>query len=146
MQNKENIKHRRVITQIGSLPYDDVDKAVNYSLQHDIPFLPELLNLGEAAMEYINNPGKMSCLDEFSRRTRGVDIVKAQCIGPATLVLTGKYDADEAVKRVYEHIEAIIGKLKAKNIILFLDEPALNQAGFNRKKSPQLCCDWVKAI
>ena len=30
---------RQMITQIGSLPYDDVERAVEYSLQHDIPFL-----------------------------------------------------------------------------------------------------------
>jgi len=44
-----------IITQIGSLPFTDVDAAVNYSLQHDIPFLPELTAMGDWMTEYINN-------------------------------------------------------------------------------------------
>ena len=32
-------KANLMITQIGSLPFTDVDAAVIYSLQHDIPFL-----------------------------------------------------------------------------------------------------------
>ena len=42
---------RKIVTQVGSLPYDDVDKAVEYSLRHDIPFLPELPKLGDAMLE-----------------------------------------------------------------------------------------------
>ena len=30
----------RLTTQIGALPFVDVDRAVAYSLEHDIPFLP----------------------------------------------------------------------------------------------------------
>ncbi len=34
-----NLK-RKIITQVGSLPYDNTDESVEYSLKHDIPFLP----------------------------------------------------------------------------------------------------------
>lgn len=54
-----------ITTQIGSLPFTDVDAAVSYSLQHDIPFLPELTALGDGMTEYIKNPGKLSCLEAF---------------------------------------------------------------------------------
>ena len=47
---------RKIVTQVGSLPYDDVDKAVEYSLLHDIPFLPELPKLGDAMLDYIEKP------------------------------------------------------------------------------------------
>ena len=121
---------REIITQVGSLPYDDVDKAVEYSLRHDIPFLPELPMLGDAMMDYIKQPGSMSCLETFKRKVAGFHVVKIQCVGPATLILGG-YDQDEAFSRVYQHIDAIINGLDAGNVILFLDEPALGQVGFD---------------
>jgi hypothetical protein len=130
MQDEKNRGNQRVITQIGSLPYDNVRDAVDYSMQHDIPFLPELPLLGDAMLEYIKRPGTMSCLEEFSKRIRGRDVVKIQCIGPATLILGG-YSESEAFERAYAHIDSIIGKLEAKEVILFLDEPALGHAGFD---------------
>jgi hypothetical protein len=121
---------RKIVTQIGSLPYDDVDKAIEFSLGHDIPFLPELPKLGDAMLEYIKKPGRMSCLDAFKRKVDGFETVKVQCIGPATLVLSG-YSEDDAVARAYEHISAILDGLNVGEIILFLDEPALGHAGFD---------------
>jgi hypothetical protein len=123
-------KENGIVTQIGSLPYDDVQKAVEFSLRHDIPFLPELPKLGDAMMDYIKNPGSLSCLDTFKRKAEGKPVVKVQCIGPATLILAG-YSEDEAISRTCQHIEAVLDGLNAGTIILFLDEPALGQAGFN---------------
>lgn len=119
-----------MITQIGSLPYRDVGLAVEYSLKHDIPFLPELPNLGDSMFEYIKKPGKLSCLDEFKKHK--YKTVKIQCVGPATLMLSG-YDENDAVLRIYEHIQGIMDGLKAKEVILFLDEPALGYSGSNFK-------------
>ena len=115
------------ITQIGSLPLRDPVKAVEYSLRHDIPFLPELPALGDAMLSYIKHPGKLSCLSEFKKHA--FEVVKIQAIGPATLILSG-YDPDEALLRIYHHVEAILEGLRAEEVILFLDEPALGQAGF----------------
>jgi len=119
---------RKVITQAGSLPYKSAVWAVRYSLLHDIPFLPELPKRGDAMLDYIKNPGKLSCLDEFKKHR--FSTVKIQCVGPATLVMAG-YREDEALERIYEHISEIINDLKAEEIVLFLDEPALGQAGFD---------------
>jgi hypothetical protein len=124
------MRNEGVVTQIGSLPHDDVEKAVEYSLRHEIPFLPELPKLGDAMMEYIKNPGRLSCLDTFKRKVEGRKTVKIQCIGPATLILAG-YSEDEAITRTCQHVDAVLDGLKADNIILFLDEPALGQAGFD---------------
>lgn len=118
----------RITTQIGSLPFDDVETAIAYSLEHDIPFLPELTALGDAMMEYIKSPGALSCLDSFKKHR--FDIVKVQCIGPATLIQSG-FEEDDAVSRVYAHVEAIVDGLEADQIILFLDEPALGYVGFD---------------
>ncbi|UCB57761.1 MAG: hypothetical protein JSV30_04055 [Candidatus Omnitrophota bacterium] len=122
---------RKIITQIGSLPYEDVDEAVEYSLKHDIPFLPELPRKGDAMLNYIKHPGRLSCLEEFKKHQ--FDTVKIQCVGPATLMLSG-YKEDEAVRRICEHITAIIDGLNAKETILFLDEPALGQSGVDFKE------------
>jgi hypothetical protein len=124
---------KQIVTQIGSLPYDDVDQAVEYSLQHDIPFLPELPKLGDSMLDYIKNPGNMSCLETFKQKTQDCDTVKVQCVGPATLILSG-YSEDDAIARACQHIEALLTDLKAPNVILFLDEPALGQAGFDYKQ------------
>lgn len=122
---------RKIITQIGSLPYEDIGEAVEYSLKHDIPFLPELPKKGDLMLNYIKNPGRLSCLNEFKKHK--YTTVKIQCIGPATLILN-RYSKDEAVKRTYEHISKIIDGLKAEEILLFLDEPALEQVGFNYRE------------
>ena len=118
----------KIITQIGSLPYKDVKRAVEYSLEHDIPFLPELPQMGDGIMEYIKNPGQLSCLEEFKKNT--FEIAKIQCVGPVTLVTSG-YQPAEAIDKIYNHILHLLTGLKAEKVILFLDEPALGQAGFD---------------
>lgn len=115
-----------VITQIGSLPFEDAKEAVEYSLKHDIPFLPELPKKGDAMLEYIKHPGRLSCLAEFKKHA--FRKVKIQCIGPATLMLSG-YKEDEVIAKIYAHIAAVLKGLEAEEIILFLDEPALGHSG-----------------
>ena len=122
------VQRKKVITQIGSLPLRDPKAAVKYSLRHDIPFLPELPLLGDAMLSYIKDPGHLSTLAEFKKHR--FDSVKVQVIGPATLILSG-YDPDETLLRIYRHVEAIMEGLRAEEVILFLDEPALGQAGFD---------------
>jgi len=101
---------------------------VAYSLRHEIPFLPELPLLGDSMLSYIKNPGHLSTLRAFQRHR--FTTVKVQALGPATLILSG-YGEDEALLRIYRHIEAILDGLVADEVILFLDEPALGQAGFD---------------
>jgi len=124
---------KQIVTQIGSLPYDDVEQAVEYSLRHDIPFLPELPKLGDAMLDYIKSPGKLSCLETFKQKVEGFETVKIQCVGPATLLLSG-YSEDEAIARACQHIDAIVNGLNVGAIILFLDEPALGQTGFDYQR------------
>ncbi|MFH1245478.1 MAG: hypothetical protein V1662_03255 [Candidatus Omnitrophota bacterium] len=120
------MRNRKIITQIGSLPFTDAGEAVAYSLKHDIPFLPELPKNGDSMLNYIKQPGTLSCLEEFKRHK--YDTAKIQCVGPATLLFSG-YSPDEAVRRAYEHISAVMKGLDAREVILFLDEPALGQSG-----------------
>jgi hypothetical protein len=125
------MRNRKIITQIGSLPLEDTGEAVAYSLKHDIPFLPELPKRGDAMLNYIKDPGNLSCLAEFKKHK--FETVKLQCVGPSTLILSG-YSEDEAVQRPLEHITAMMDGLEAGEVILFLDEPALGQAGFDYRK------------
>ncbi len=127
---QDRIKDRKIITQIGSLPYDNVKDAVEYSLRHGIPFLPELPKLGEYMLDYIKKPGTLACLDEFKRHN--FQDVKIQCIGPATLIRNG-YEEGEAIERTRSHISAILKGLKSKTTILFLDEPSCG-ASFYQKR------------
>jgi len=121
----------KCITQIGSLPFTDVEQTVAYSLRHDIPFLPELTALGDAMLDYIKKPGHLSCLEAFKRRR--FETVKVQCIGPATVIQSG-YEEDDAISRIYQHVEQILDGLEAEEIILFLDEPALGYVGFDYQR------------
>ncbi|MFA5986647.1 MAG: hypothetical protein WC819_04855 [Parcubacteria group bacterium] len=118
----------KVITQIGSLPHMNVSEAVSYSLLHEIPFFPELPILGDSMLNYAKNPGKMSCLEEFKKHR--FSRVKIQCIGPAILITTGCGE-NEALEVICNHITTIMDGLYADEVILFLDEPALGQAGFD---------------
>lgn len=116
-----------VVTQIGSLPYDNIEKAIEYSMKHDIPFLPELPKLGDAMMEYIKNPGSLSCLEEFAKRR--FKRVKIQCVGPATLIQAGHEESE--LWRPEAHIHKLFEKINAEEVILFLDEPFLGHASTN---------------
>lgn len=119
----------KVITQIGSLPFDNMEDAVNYSLRHDIPFLPELPMIkGDSMIEYVNNPGNLACSDLFKSKT--YDIVKIQAIGPITLMQRG-YNEDDAISIPYNHIAGLLNGLNAREVILFLDEPAAGYSGID---------------
>lgn len=127
-----------IVTQIGSLPFDSVETAVEYSLGHGIPFLPELPKLGESMREYIQKPGTLSCLSEFKKHS--YDTVKVQCVGPVTLGLMEfedengrewQYNDEEAKLQIATHLTTALDGLNAGEIIVFLDEPALGNSGKN---------------
>ncbi len=111
----------KVVTQIGSLPFDNVEDAVNYSMRHDIPFLPELPKIkGDSMTEYIHNPGNLACSELFKRNH--YDIAKIQAVGPITLMQQG-YNDDEAMSIPYNHIEGMLNGLNAREIYFFLTSP-----------------------
>lgn len=97
---------------------------MRYSLKYDIPFLPELILLGESMFEYIQDPGTLKSLDLFKEavKRQNIEKVKIQCVGPATLL--SKYSTDEAITRIYTYVSNIMDGLDAETI-LFLDEPSL---------------------
>jgi hypothetical protein len=114
----------KIITQIGSLPYENPMAAMIYSWRHDIPFLPELTYRNELMLEYIKNPGELSCLKYF--KDKKYEIVKVQCVGPATLMHWG-YSEKDALTRAHEHISKILDGLESERTIVFLDDPAMEE-------------------
>jgi hypothetical protein len=132
-------------TGIGSLPFSSIREAVEYSLRHDIPFLPELPLRGDSMLDYIKNPGHLSCLEEFAQATSGAELIKLQCIGPATLISAG-YPEDEAIQRCYDHISALLALVQADSTILFLDEPSVGHVGFDYLPMWQALFDSFQVI
>jgi hypothetical protein len=120
------VQNGKRVTQVGSLPYQDVDAAIEYSLRHPIPFLPELPRRGDDIFNYIENPVKLSCLEGFKKNK--FDTVKLQLVCPITLTKMHDYSKNVALGGVYEHAGSILDGMHAKEIIVFLDEPYAAQA------------------
>jgi hypothetical protein len=122
--------NRKIITGIGSLPFKDRKKAMKFSLKHPIPFVPELPLLGDEMFKYINHPGQLSCLPELSKRR--FSILKMQSVGPVTMIANG-HSEKEAIEKITDHIFTMRMRLKAREVICFLDEPNLETASFDYK-------------
>src|SRR3989338_573555 len=115
------------VTQIGSLPHHTVADAVTYSRKHPIPFLPErLVSNSEYMLSLVNDPGRLSCLDDFTKEPF-VGQVKVQCIGPMALMREERCNAREAVGKIRTYLDSIFDRINATGQkILFLDEPGLS--------------------
>ena len=122
------------VTQIGSLPFDNPIDAVKYSRKHPIPFLPELVVARQEFMlRLIKDPGKLSCLDEFTKEH--FEQVKLQCIGPMALRRWGNYSVKDAMSMIRTYLDTIFERVNAEQKILFLDEPGLefSEIGMGQK-------------
>lgn len=76
-------------TGIGSLPFTDLNLALEFSLSLDLPYVPELINLNEKMDQRDSNFLVQAC--ERSRHQK----LKNQILGPATFFqLTGKNEKD----------------------------------------------------
>lgn len=141
LYEQKNLK----VTQIGSLPFDSVEEAINYSFRCDIPFLPELTKLGDSMTKYIQNPGQNVCLDKFKKKVKDekYEVVKIQCIGPVAL-MQAKYEESDAQEQIIKHIPAMMKGLEAKEVILFLDEPGLGQFSGDYEKQWNLIFGYIK--
>lgn len=63
-------------TGIGSLPFESIEDAINYSLKFDIPFLPELTKLEDSTK--ITNIRDFLCFSKFIEKTKDVTLFKTQ--------------------------------------------------------------------
>src|SRR3989344_4439899 len=117
------------VTKIGSLPHHTVADAVTYSRKHPIPFLPErLVSNSEYMLSLVNDPGRLSCLDDFTKEPF-VGQVKVQCIGPVALTRSEHCSLEVAVRKIRTYLDTIFDRINVTGqIILFLDEPELSPA------------------
>lgn len=113
------------ITLIGSLPHSKIEEAIWFVFENNIiPCLPELPRLGEEMLDYIKNPGNLTCAPAFKKRY--APIKKIQCVGTCTLVHAAKMPVQEANRKIYTHITGLLDGLRADKVILFLDEPIIS--------------------
>jgi len=123
-------KEGKKLTNVGILPYRDVNRAVCYSLKHEIPFFPELPRNGDTLKDYIAGK-KPSCLKRFKQNKYST--VKIQAFGPVTLMQMG-YSKEKAKYEIKKHLINILEGLDAKEVILFLNELSLKKVNSSCEK------------
>ena len=130
-------------TQIGSLPFDDIDEAINYSFQHSIPFVPDLPAVSshefmiDQAKCSVENPYQQVCLNAFKKRLNEYNgIIKNQLPGPLCISQYLNWEAEKAFMVWSTLLEDRIQTFKEfKNPLwLFIDEPTFFQHPIEMRK------------
>ncbi len=101
-----------VKTGIGSLPHREVAAALRFSFAHGLPFLPELLGLGEGIL----SSGDRACWPGFLEGIVGCAFAKVQCVGPVT-------SGEDMTARAVALVRAV--RQAGPTPVFFFDEPAL---------------------
>ena len=110
---------------IGSLPHRSVLNAVNYSLKHDLPFLPQMTSLGERmipqVLANIEMTEKYQALTLFTEKLleKKVSTFKIQLAGPETCNVENKI--------IMREINSFLNYFDQFNLrpIIFIDEPII---------------------
>ncbi len=100
------------ITGIGSLPFDNIKEAINYSLKHDIPFIPQLPLLEGNMIDQIKKSHYLS-IKEWDREN---ECYKIQLVGP--------HSSKVPPQEIIDYSLMLKEKLH-QSPILFIDEPFL---------------------
>ena len=133
-------------THVGSLPFLDVDQAIEFTFKFDIPVLFSLPKMGREhfmgfdILSYSKSWEQFNsgCLDnlyfekEFFKafEKQGDTAFKVQLIGPVTLQKYFLKDLDylEVSQKLEEAYTYLVERLSSRgNLIFVLDEPALNE-------------------
>jgi hypothetical protein len=144
-------------TQIGSLPFQNIDQAIDYASQFDLPFVPTLpqldpnelmMSLALKGME-ANNPRPLEqCL--VPMLASGAKKIKYQIMGP----VSGKWFLEQSGNEVsleqlkdflHARIQCVLNLFDRyqSECILFLDEPALE---FVNEDSYQILSQFIQDI
>jgi methionine synthase II (cobalamin-independent) len=130
-------------TQIGSLPFQDIETAIDYAINFDLPFIPTLPKFKSSEMMDVL---AMSGLNQGDHRPIEVclsamlekhspKVCKYQILGPVSALFIDKRKSD--VEKLHTHlllkISEVIKLFKAHNTqpVIFLDEPCLEFAHEN---------------
>lgn len=116
------------ITQIGSIPFDDVDAAIEYSFQHSIPFLPELPKLSKSEFILTKISTKGIATDAFIKRTN-IELpsrVKIQFIGATTLkTYSNGFSFQEYSSHLINQLDYFRNSINSSiEILVSFDDPA----------------------
>lgn len=122
-----------LITGIGSLPFTDIDQALEYSFQHDLPFLPQLPQLNEDEMMVTQSlddsfetyscfvPFLMQCIE------KKIPTVKMQLAGPVTCSVVVEEPIEFVIPQILAKIDDMVTPFTEVGIkvLFFIDEPML---------------------
>jgi Methionine synthase II (cobalamin-independent) len=120
-------------TGIGSLPYLEVEPALDAAFAVDLPYLPTLPQLGPEEGILAQGPGR--AWEGFLRRVERAkpSWVKLQGVGPVTLSAARQELEPESFDRqIRESIAQAQARVKAlrmlgRKVLFFIDEPSLFQ-------------------
>jgi len=138
-QNSQKFLIALIKTQIGSLPYLDIQKSIDISFEHNLAFIPELIKLNENDL----------MLERFKKMNQGhepslivqeafINELSNRKIKRAKLQIPGAITSSHFLKQeisweLYEyslfkwleHFDCL------EEVILFFDEPAFNVSSRN---------------
>lgn len=113
----------RLTTGIGSLPFNNIEDAFEFSFKHDIPFFPQLSSIhGNMIQQVLNFNFKY--LFEFIEiaKDKNIKLIKMQIAGPQTTNLDANH---------YHKVFQEVKKLTTSMDVLFcLDEPVITKETF----------------
>ncbi len=120
-----NSSFKLKLTGVGSLPHQLTSKAIEYSLRHDLPFVPQLPHAEGFMIQQEKNFAQspftayLSLEDFLNQINRPF---KFQISGP----MTSQKNFNEYLPTL-QKIDSLFSKFKDK-IIIFLDEPIIEEA------------------
>lgn len=110
-----DIRDNLLITGVGSLSHQTPEKAIEYSLAHDIPFLPQLTAIDGNMIEQARILS-YKLLPQFIEKTKG-RTVKIQLVGPTSSTLS--------LKTIKDNINCLSYFFEKERTLFFIDEPRL---------------------
>lgn len=122
-----------LITGIGSLPFTEIEQALEYSFQHDLPFLPQLPQLNEDEMMVTQSLDDSfetyACYEPFLNHIihRQIKKVKMQIAGPVTCSVIAEEPIEIVIPQLLAKIEDMVAPFLEQGIevLFFIDEPML---------------------
>jgi hypothetical protein len=115
-------------TGIGSLPFENVSEAIKFSMQFDIPFLPELPNLQkpESMLKLLFNISPHICLEPFLEAASDTEF-KIQLPGPYTYSKCLDMPLGLTINLFKTKFNLLLEKIQGKSFVFFIDEPSIDK-------------------
>jgi hypothetical protein len=131
-------------TGIGSLPFTSVEDAVRFSLQFDIPFLPELpkLQTSDKFMKIYFNVSPHICFGPFMKAV-GDRQFKWQLPGPYTHSKYSGMPLGLSINLFKTKFNMLSKLLPHDNFNFFIDEPAIDES-FELNGEYKIFLEWLK--